>query len=101
MRSGCPGEVDTINGPLPGYGYWANAMTTRDTAKVSDPRDALRAVDIPMLIVRGTCDYIAPAVAEEYVEIFGAQFIAVKGAGHMLATERPEDLTALVADFLG
>ncbi len=101
MRAGCSESPETSTATLRGYGYWVNAVTTRDTSRIEDPRPALAAVGGPLLVVRGTCDYIAPAVAAEYVELFpNAQMAEVEDAGHMLASERPEELARLAVSFL-
>ena len=103
MNAGCEGlAADPRSKPLPGYGYWVNVMTTRDAARnAADPRATLAAVEVPALVVRGSCDYIAPAVAAEYADLMrNAEVASLEGAGHALVLERPEEFAALVGAFL-
>ena len=62
----------------------------------------LHRITSPTLIVHGTEDKLfARGHAEAYAAgINGARIVDVKGAGHMLPLERPEELAALVRDFL-
>ena len=46
--------------------------------------------DLRMLVLRGACDYIPEAVADEYVAEFGAELVPVPGAGHALLEDQPE-----------
>ena len=62
----------------------------------------LHRITSPTLIVHGTEDNLfARAHAEAYAAgIKGARIVDVQGAGHMLPLERPEELAAIVRDFL-
>ncbi|PZG29079.1 hypothetical protein C1I98_32485 [Spongiactinospora gelatinilytica] len=75
----------------------------RDAARVADPRLALRrvAVPVPVLVLRGSCDYLAPEVAREYADVLpNAVFRAIDGAGHDIGDDRPERYRELVTRFL-
>nr|SBO95916.1 putative hydrolase [Nonomuraea gerenzanensis] len=99
LRAGCPGRPLRI--PMSGAGFWANAMTARDAALAPDPRPALRRATVPVLVLRGTCDYLAPEVAREYADVLpNAVFHAIDGAGHDLAHDRPGEYQELVTTFL-
>ncbi|MFI6818973.1 alpha/beta fold hydrolase [Nonomuraea sp. NPDC050328] len=101
MRAGCAGQPSRVPRWGSGYGFWANAMSVRDAAEVADPRPALRRVTVPVLVVRGSCDYLVPEVAGEYAEVLpGARLRTIDGAGHELAHDRPDEYRLLVATFL-
>ena len=66
-------------------------------------RKRLARVTVPTLVVHGAQDTLVPRLhAETYAsEIADARLVDVEGAAHLLALERPEELAALVRDFLG
>jgi pimeloyl-ACP methyl ester carboxylesterase len=66
-------------------------------------RSRLRRITAPTLIVAGAQDGLVPAVyAETFAaEIPGARLEVVEGAAHWLPFEKPDELTALVRDFIG
>lgn len=98
MSPGCP---DPPARTPAGFGFWVNAMTTRDARRIADPRPALRAVTAPLLILRGECDYLAWEVAREYRDLLpNATLLPVDGAGHDIATDRPDRYRATVSAFL-
>lgn len=99
MRAGCPGRPLRV--PQPELGFWANAMTSRDARRVADPRPALRRVAVPVLVLRGSCDYLAPEVAREYADVLpNATFHEIEGSGHDIAHEQPARYQELVTAFL-
>ncbi|MBB5135600.1 proline iminopeptidase [Thermocatellispora tengchongensis] len=99
MRAGCPGRPLRV--PPSGLGFWANVMTTRDALQVADPRPALRRVAVPVLVLRGSCDYLAPEVAREYADVLpNAVFRVIDGSGHAIARDRPGEYRELVTAFL-
>ncbi|WP_214401862.1 alpha/beta fold hydrolase [Pseudonocardia lacus] len=102
MRPGCPagGAGDHREHPA-GLGFWANAMTVRDSRRTPDPRPALRETRTPVLILRGECDYQSWEVAREYRDVLpGAVLLPVDGAGHSIQTDRPDVHLAAVSAFL-
>ena len=66
-------------------------------------RGRLRRITAPTLIVAGAQDGLVPTVyAETFAaEIPGARLEIIDGAAHWLPYEKPDELTALVRDFLG
>ncbi|MDX3107874.1 alpha/beta fold hydrolase [Nonomuraea angiospora] len=99
MRAGCPGRP--LRQPPSGSGFWANVMTARDAGRMADPRPALRRVAVPVLVLRGSCDYLAPEVAREYADVLpNAVFRAIDGSGHDIAHDRPAEYRELVTAFL-
>jgi proline iminopeptidase len=99
MRAGCPGRPLRV--PQPGLGFWANVMTSRDARRAPDPRPALRRVAVPVLVLRGSCDYLASEVAREYADVLpNAAFREIEGSGHDIAHDQPGRYRELVAAFL-
>ncbi|RJL35754.1 alpha/beta fold hydrolase [Bailinhaonella thermotolerans] len=99
LRAGCPGRPLRV--PQAGSGFWANLMTGRDARSAADPRPALRRVTVPVLVLRGSCDYLAPEVAREYAEVLpNAVFRPVPGSGHDIARDRADEYRDLVTAFL-
>ena len=84
-----------------GYGFWANRMTSRDLDASPDPRPALRRSDTKALILRGQCEYMRRAVAEEYRDVFGSStLVDVPDAGHMVYWDQPEAFIEATRRFL-
>ncbi|WP_416969004.1 alpha/beta fold hydrolase [Streptomyces sp. 4F14] len=91
--------LEDLPGSLPGF--YANQLTTADQLKVPDPRPALRRTGVPVLVVRGDCDYKNPGIAREYGEVLpGATLLTVEGAGHLVDLEQPGAYRRAVTDFL-
>lgn len=98
-RAGCPGRPLRV--PPSGGGFWAHGMTGRDARRVADPRPALRRIAVPVLVLRGSCDYLAPEVAREYADVLrNAVFRVIDGSGHDIAHDRPGRYRELVTAFL-
>ncbi|QNP74465.1 alpha/beta fold hydrolase [Streptomyces roseirectus] len=88
-----------LPGSLPGF--YANQLTAEDQSRVPDPRPALRRTDVPVLVVRGACDYKDPGIAREYDEVLpDSTLVTVEGAGHLVDLERPAQYRRAVAGFL-
>jgi proline iminopeptidase len=101
MRAGCPGRPLRVSRSGSGFGFWANAMSALDARRVTDPRPALRQVAVPVLVLRGSCDYLAPEVAREYADVLpNAVFRSIDGSGHDIAHDRPGEYRELVTAFL-
>ncbi|MEP3225189.1 MAG: alpha/beta hydrolase [Parasphingorhabdus sp.] len=85
-----------------GYGFWSSRMTGKTLLnRTDDPKANLKKNSVPVLILRGTCDYKTEAVAQQYASVFpNALFITVQGAGHMIYGEKPSEYLKLVRAFL-
>ncbi|MEU3465927.1 alpha/beta fold hydrolase [Streptomyces sp. NPDC006733] len=82
-------------------GFYSNQLTRKDFEHTPDPRPQLRTAHVPALIMRGECDFIKPAVADEYRQTLpDAELVTVKGAGHAIARGRPDLYTALLRAFV-
>jgi pimeloyl-ACP methyl ester carboxylesterase len=93
------GDESTVHANT--LGFYANILTNRDLRKTADPRPALPRASAPALILRGECDYIARAYAQDYQAAFaGARLVDIPGAGHAIRNEQPQAYARLVGDFL-
>lgn len=68
-----------------------------------DAMDRIHGIACPALVVSATHDRMTPPKYGEYLhqEIPGALFTLIEGAGHMMAVEKPDALTAAVVRFMG
>ncbi|MGP4009664.1 alpha/beta fold hydrolase [Streptomyces sp. 4N124] len=82
-------------------GFYSNQLTTDDQLTVPDPRPALRRLSVPVLILRGACDYKNPAIAREYRDVLpNATLRTIAGAGHIIDAEQPQVYRRAVTGFL-
>lgn len=96
---GCDGAM--LDASSSGYGFWSNRMTGRDLNTAADPKPQLSRLSTPVLILRGECEYMRRAVAEQYQSVFrNSTFIEIQGAGHMIYWEQPDEFLARVTAFL-
>jgi pimeloyl-ACP methyl ester carboxylesterase len=57
---------------------------------------------VPVLLVWGDKDWARPPEREhDRTLIPGAQMVTVKGGGHFLALDKPQELTDLIVRFAG
>lgn len=100
--SPAPAAPAAAAGRASGANYYANLMIKRSLERAPDPRDRLREVRAPVLILRGECDYIPLASAQLYRDALPAARLAeVPGAGHALtAGAAGEDVAAAMRTFL-
>lgn len=84
-----------------GANYYTLLMTLASAQRATDPTPALRRTDAPTLILRGACDFIPRAVAEDYVAALpNARILDVEGAGHMAPDAKPAEVLAAISGFL-
>lgn len=90
LRSGqpkvsCASATPEILLPLTGLGFFAYSYTVRDAFRLPDPRQELKGIDVPAVIVRGSCDYIDWRVSYEYLaSMKNARYVAIPAAGHLV-----------------
>jgi pimeloyl-ACP methyl ester carboxylesterase len=67
-----------------------------------DEMDRVKEIRLPTLVIFGTADQMTPPQYGLYLheEISNAQLVEVAGAGHMVAVERPNEVSHAVARFL-
>lgn len=88
--------------PLPGGGnLFAQRAIFRDLKRTKLPAES--AVNLPTLIIRGTCDFIPSSSAERYRSFFEGKLVTVEGTGHGLIERREtvdEELSAFAVNEL-
>jgi len=69
---------------------------------LSSMRDAVSALSVPILLVRGALsDIVSEEAAQEFLRLAPhAEFVDVGGAAHMVAGDRNDAFTGAVVDFL-
>lgn len=67
-----------------------------------DYRDLLSTIDVPVLVLHGERDAVAPAALSEEIAagIPGAQLAAIENAGHVANADNPERFNELLRKFL-
>ncbi|MFG2557868.1 alpha/beta fold hydrolase [Streptomyces sp. NPDC048496] len=96
----CQGAPSTAAHHNP-QGFYGNQILREDFERIPDPRPNLRTADVPSLVLRGECDFIKPAVTDEYRRTLpDSRLVTVKGAGHAISRDRPRLYTALLRSFL-
>lgn len=85
-----------------GAGFWAWTMTNRDMlTRAARVRPALRRFEGPVLILRGSADYLPAAVAAQYAATFPhATLVRVADAGHLIWVDRPDTYADEITRFL-
>jgi proline iminopeptidase len=100
-RLSCASETPPGLLPLSGLGFFAYSYTLRDAFRLPDPRPALASVQAPVLIVRGSCDYIDWRVSYEYLRALpGARYVAIPAAGHLVSHDQPSLHQAVLEAFV-
>jgi pimeloyl-ACP methyl ester carboxylesterase len=72
-------------------------------ADAPDLRSRVAELVCPVLVVAGSCDSAAPPDGPRALAAVAPQgtFRLIEGAGHALLVEAPEQVTGILADFLG
>ncbi|MFJ2270682.1 alpha/beta fold hydrolase [Streptomyces sp. NPDC087849] len=96
----CQGTPPTAAHHNP-QGFYSNQLLRKDFERIPDPRPNLRTAHVPSLVLRGECDFIKPAVTDEYRRTLpDSRLVTVEGAGHAISRGRPRLYTALLRAFL-
>jgi proline iminopeptidase len=84
-----------------GGGYYSQIMSIKSLANVKDPRPALKASSIPILVMKGQCDNQKWGFTNEYLQVFkNHQLVIIPNAGHSISVEQPSLYLETIADFL-
>jgi pimeloyl-ACP methyl ester carboxylesterase len=67
-----------------------------------DRRNNLSAISVPTLLVAGSDDKTAPPRVMEHMakEIRGAEFVVLRGCGHLGPMDQPQEFNAVLESFL-
>jgi len=98
----CNGHIG--GGKLDKLGFYANQVPQSLAAKEEfDPRAQLteRHFMLPVLIVKGGCDYLSWESAMDYRRVFpNSKVVYLPEAGHNLYQDQPEKVMGILQDFL-
>ncbi len=84
-----------------GSGYYASVMTFKSLLAIKDPREKIRQLQIPVLVMKGECDNQKWGYTNEYLQLLHqSQFVFVPGAGHAIAVEQPKLYISSILKFL-
>ncbi len=84
-----------------GSGYYASIKTFQSLLEMADPRPKLRAVQAPVLVMKGECDNQKWGYTKEYLELLPhSELKIIPGAGHAIEIEQPGIYIHTIADFL-
>ncbi len=68
---------------------------------LEDPREAMRTIKVPVLVLQGQCDHIPYAAVIEYADLFPeSRYVFIEGAGHVIWWEKREEYLRLIGEFL-
>lgn len=100
-RSSCRGVLVPPKEYFATMGFFVFNYMVEDAFRLPDPRPELRKRTLPVLVLRGECDWIRPEIAREYRDVFtSAHLVAVPNAAHMTWLEQPDLVQRIVAAFL-
>jgi proline iminopeptidase len=94
---------DTANIPAMdvGGGYYAGVRTYKSLLEVKDYRATLKALDLPVLILKGQCDNQPWGYTSEYTQVFkNHKLEVIPSAGHFLWIEQPHRSYLAIMQFL-
>jgi proline iminopeptidase len=85
---------------VPGFNFYANRLTQRDLRLQADPRPSLAANGVPVLVVKGECDYVPRAALRDYAVFPNARVAIIEQTGHLLWGGQPELSYRVISAFL-
>ena len=85
-----------------GGGYYAHIMTFKSLFSTEDPREKMRQLKIPVLILKGQYDNQKWGFTSEYLDLLGSDTLKiVPNAGHIIYVEQPKLYYQEIQEFLG
>jgi proline-specific peptidase len=84
------------------FGFWANTMMEKDLQiRHDDVQTRLKFVNLPVLILKGECDYVKWDATYQYKTAFAnSKFMYIEKAGHMIYADKPDIFHAVISAFL-
>ncbi|TGE17540.1 alpha/beta fold hydrolase [Hymenobacter elongatus] len=84
-----------------GAGGYCNLNTSVSYGDLKDPRIKLKDNKIPVLVMKGQCDYISWGYTKEYLDLFSnSKLTLIPNSGHQIFAEQPELYAAEIRRFL-
>lgn len=83
------------------YMWGPSEFTSTGTLKTFDATEWLRAVTVPTLFIAGEFDEATPSSTERFSRLVpGAEFVMIRGSGHVTQYDNPDALRAAIRTFL-
>jgi len=89
----CKGSASPPPTPGGGGNLYANRLLSRDVKKIALP--AAPPLAGPVMIIRGSCDFLPMENAERYRAAFGGTIVAIANTGHQFVENRADFDAAL------
>jgi proline iminopeptidase len=84
-----------------GGGYYSHIMTVNSFKDVTNERNKLKDINIPILIIRGQCDNQKWGYTKEYLDLFkNSKLEIIGGVGHDIINGKREEYYKLISEFL-
>ena len=84
-----------------GSGYYAGIMTFNSLLKIKDPQTKIKALTLPVLIMKGQCDNQQWGFTNEYMSLFkNSELKIITDAGHFISVEQPELYIKTILNFV-
>jgi proline iminopeptidase len=94
-------DTSKITPSAGGGGYYSHIMTVKSFQSITNHKEKLKDLPIPILLLRGQCDNQQWGCTKEYLDLFpNARLKIIKGAGHNIHVERPQLYMDLILEFL-
>lgn len=82
-------------------GFFASVMTYKSVLLLKDLREKIKALTMPVLILKGQCDNQPWGATNEYLSLFpNHKFVLIQNAGHFINVEQPEMYIREIKNFL-
>ena len=92
-------DVENVQPEEGGGGLYAYMATNNDN--VPDIREKMSAIEAPVLVLQGQCDYVGFASAYEYVDLYpNASYTFIENAGHEIWWEEKDAFLLNIINFL-
>ena len=84
------------------FGFWATFIPDELPEPADEAvKDKLRSLTLPVLILKGECDYLKWEIVHEYKSLLkNSTLLFLEGAGHMPFLEKPELVLDSIRSFL-
>ena len=86
---------------LGGAGCYVQICTVYSLAELKDPRPSLKAIQCPVLVMKGQCDNQKWGFTKEYLDVFpNSRLEIIPNAGHAIGFEQPALYLQTIRSFL-
>lgn len=104
-QSFCKADQDLVPQYSPekrfGFNFYANQITRKNPGGAVNPEPMLSSVEVPALILKGSCDFIPSEATQKYQQVLpNAEMAVLEGAGHLLWGSQPQQTVEMIRKFL-